>query len=315
MMRIQENNYTVYVHVFPNDKCYVGITKQNVDDRWQNGEGYKKQPVYKAIKEYGWDNIEHIILFTNLSRENAQIKEIELIKELDSINNGYNTDAGGGCGGDKWVEFDYNGEKLNSEQIANLSINGVNSHDITTRVRHHGWSLEKAMTQPKVEKNQKFLYNGSYYTAKQLADISNIDGITANNILSRINKHGFDVERAITQPLNVKIQPKGTGEKIYEYNGKYYNTYELCQLSNVEGLMPVDITTRINKHGWIVERAITQPKKKRSTYEYNGRTYTSKELAKLSPYDDVDHHIITDRINKSGWSIEKAIFTPINKRR
>lgn len=310
---MSENNYSVYVHIFPNNKYYVGITKQDVNQRWQNGHGYKKQPVYNVIKEFGWDNIKHIVLYENLCRKDAQEKEKELIKQLDSISNGYNIDFGGGCGGNKWVEFNYNGELLNSEEIASLSSIGITSHDITTRVRHHNWPLEKAMTQPKLYKNQKFLYNGNYYSAKELADLSDVDGITYKNILNRINKHGFSVERAITQPLNVKQQPSSTGKRCYEYNGKYYNSYELCELSDIENLKPIDITTRVNKHEWSVERAITQPKKKRCLYEYNGKKYTSKELAKLSPYEDITHHVITDRINRCKWDVEKAIFTPIKK--
>lgn len=39
------NNYTVYMHVNKaNNKTYVGITSQNVQERWQNGLGYKKRP-------------------------------------------------------------------------------------------------------------------------------------------------------------------------------------------------------------------------------------------------------------------------------
>ena len=35
------NNYTVYCHIFPNGKRYVGITKQKPEYRWDNGNGYR----------------------------------------------------------------------------------------------------------------------------------------------------------------------------------------------------------------------------------------------------------------------------------
>ena len=44
-------NYCVYIHKFPNNKMYIGISKEeDINRRWQNGLGYKNQVVYRAIK-------------------------------------------------------------------------------------------------------------------------------------------------------------------------------------------------------------------------------------------------------------------------
>lgn len=92
-------SYTVYKHTFPNNKVYIGITSQSVSRRWRNGEGYrnKQQLIYRAILKYGWNNIKHEILFTGLDREQAEAKEIELIKLYNSTDKryGYNTESGG----------------------------------------------------------------------------------------------------------------------------------------------------------------------------------------------------------------------------
>ena len=46
--------YTVYKHIFPNDKIYIGITCNSPKTRWGNqGYGYKNQLVGRAIKKYG----------------------------------------------------------------------------------------------------------------------------------------------------------------------------------------------------------------------------------------------------------------------
>ena len=38
------NSYSVYLHITPSKKVYVGITSQtNLNRRWQNGEGYRTQ--------------------------------------------------------------------------------------------------------------------------------------------------------------------------------------------------------------------------------------------------------------------------------
>lgn len=93
------NNYTVYMHIAPNNKKYIGITKQNVKRRWRGqGQGYKKNVLfYRAIKKYGWDNFEHKILFEHLTKESAEQKEIELINKYKSNNPkyGYNIENGG----------------------------------------------------------------------------------------------------------------------------------------------------------------------------------------------------------------------------
>ena len=80
MVKNIKENYKVYVHIFPNQKTYIGITRQDVEKRWQNGFGYKNQPIYEKIQKYGWDNIKHAVLYENLNRQEAQSKEIELMK-------------------------------------------------------------------------------------------------------------------------------------------------------------------------------------------------------------------------------------------
>jgi group I intron endonuclease len=105
-----ENNYTVYMHISPSNKVYVGITKQNPVDRWQNGKGYLKtsnngeyhQPLMaRAILKYGWDNFQHEIFDDCLSKEEAEKRERLLIAlwQTNNPNFGYNIREGGGSTG------------------------------------------------------------------------------------------------------------------------------------------------------------------------------------------------------------------------
>lgn len=90
--------YTVYMHITPNNKRYIGITMKEPKLRWRNGSGYlNNNHFHKAILKYGWNNIKHEILFTNLSKEEAEQKEIELIAKYNTTNRkyGYNNDNGG----------------------------------------------------------------------------------------------------------------------------------------------------------------------------------------------------------------------------
>lgn len=63
--------YSVYVHRNKiNGKQYFGLTKQSPEMRWKNGLGYQTQErFYRAIQKYGWDNFEHIVLYSNLISE------------------------------------------------------------------------------------------------------------------------------------------------------------------------------------------------------------------------------------------------------
>lgn len=92
-------SYLIYKHTNKiNGKCYIGQTcYKNPAHRWHSdGGGYKsQQKFYRAIKKYTWDNFEHEILAKNLSKRDADILEIEYIKQFDSINNGYNLLSGG----------------------------------------------------------------------------------------------------------------------------------------------------------------------------------------------------------------------------
>lgn len=90
--------YSVYMHITPNNKRYIGITKQKPKQRWNSGYGYiQNKYFFNAILKYGWNNIEHRVLFTRLSQTEAEEKEIELIAKYKSNNKkyGYNIANGG----------------------------------------------------------------------------------------------------------------------------------------------------------------------------------------------------------------------------
>lgn len=90
--------FVVYMHTNKiNGKKYIGITCQKPNQRWRNGKGYKIGSFKGAIDKYGWDNFEHIILFENLTREEACKKEIELISKYKTMDKdyGYNLCEGG----------------------------------------------------------------------------------------------------------------------------------------------------------------------------------------------------------------------------
>ena len=90
--------YTIYCHTFPHGKVYVGLTKQKAEGRFKGGHGYKDCPAMnRAIQKYGWKSIDHDIIGTVDTLEEAEKLERYLIAFFKGTdpNYGYNILPGG----------------------------------------------------------------------------------------------------------------------------------------------------------------------------------------------------------------------------
>ena len=75
-----DKKYVVYQHVTPDGMYYFGQT-QNVERRWSNnGAEYKRTALQPYIEKFGWDNIQHIVLFRDQTKEDALFIEDFLIE-------------------------------------------------------------------------------------------------------------------------------------------------------------------------------------------------------------------------------------------
>lgn len=92
------DNYVVYMHVNrANGKRYIGISSNPIS-RWANGRGYRRNKHFSdAISKYGWNNFDHLILYSELSKEDACEIERHLIKKYKTQDKrfGYNITSGG----------------------------------------------------------------------------------------------------------------------------------------------------------------------------------------------------------------------------
>lgn len=121
-----EKTFTVYCHTNNyNNKKYVGITSEKrLKRRFQNGQGYKHSThFYNAIKKYGWDNFDHIILDSNLSEKEAKAKEEYYIATWNLTDKlyGYNITQGGEHTSVKGRIPWNKGKKMSQEQIEAMS--------------------------------------------------------------------------------------------------------------------------------------------------------------------------------------------------
>lgn len=92
------NTWTLYEHVSPSGKKYVGVTSMRPESRWEGGSGYRPcKAFYKAIQKYGWDNFKHNIIAGNLGEKTAKNMEKDLIAFNKAKGISYNiTDGGDG---------------------------------------------------------------------------------------------------------------------------------------------------------------------------------------------------------------------------
>ena len=67
------NKFIVYRHITPNGFSYIGITSLEPEKCWKNGKGYYGTLFEEMILKYGWENIEHEILYTGLTEAEARL--------------------------------------------------------------------------------------------------------------------------------------------------------------------------------------------------------------------------------------------------
>ena len=100
-MKTSAKDKKFYVYALTNNldgKKYIGLTSQKPEKRWNNGNGYRDTThIGRAINKYGWENFSHEIIYKNITCEEAQKYEIELIEKYDTLNpqKGYNMQPGG----------------------------------------------------------------------------------------------------------------------------------------------------------------------------------------------------------------------------
>ena len=251
------NEWIVYQHIFPNNKSYIGITSQKPEYRWgAKGENYNSQPLMaSAIKKYGWDNIKHLILFTDLTAEEASKKEQELILKyhtyyLDKLGPGYNMTYGGE--GNKQIDaypiIEMYNNGLSTHQIADIT-----KHDraiISSLLQNNGIQLRgniKQINQFDLEGN----FIATYSSAQEAETITKIDRKLISGVIRGIAKSSggyqwrYYDEKDLSGISPIKKERGGSKLKPinqYTMQGKYIKTFESitaaakeikCERSNI----------------------------------------------------------------------------------
>lgn len=231
--------WTVYVHITPNNKYYVGITSKNVRHRWgANGCGYKTQVFFKAIQKYGWNNIQHEIVAEHLTLDEAQKMEITLIKLLDSKINahGYNVSNGGDRGNDdiSGENNPFYGKHHTEETKEKMRKNHWDNSGANNYMygKHHTKEAKKKIASREYKKGKESHMYGHSLSDQQKEIIRQARSIPVCQLsidLNLIRKFNSATEAAKITGFNRSMISAACRKEFKTYQG-----YIWCYLSNID---------------------------------------------------------------------------------
>ena len=249
-----DRTYLVYRHIAPNGKAYIGITKQNTDRRFQNGNGYKTQQLFwRAIKKYGWTSFKHEILDEHLTEKEACEKEKYYIMEIYKTfaPYGYNVSEGGNTGPKivtPIVQY-YNGEPVNffesisvASKILKIAQQTINLH-IGSKNSIKGYYFERLSSMHIYDIPSEYysIIDESHYVIKKIIADNLKNTTIVRNLLSSkpINQYNLDGKyirsyRSISEAKRIlrgkkgdaicaAVNPNRNGETAYGYMWRYDN--------------------------------------------------------------------------------------------
>lgn len=180
---VDEKKYTIYLLISPNGKTYVGKTSIKLEQRWNNGKGYKDNiDLFQDIEKFGWDSFEKSIIESNCTEEEANQKEKYYIEKYESFSpdKGYNNTTGGDYG---YRVSDVAKERQRIARANYLKTPGVHEElskiqkkskeNIETRQKI-GDSLRKYYATEPIEKRQKRIakqketFKKHYYASEEM---------------------------------------------------------------------------------------------------------------------------------------------------
>ena len=265
----KENIWTLYIHIIPKsitkytyDKYYVGITKQSIKNRWNNGNGYRNQIFYKAIKKYGWNNIEHYIIASCLTENEAKDFEKILIDKLkcNTRKYGYNRTNGG----DGVLGFVMSTEAKSKISKSHMGIKNPfygKTHTKEARLK----MSEKRKNVSKIGKKvYQFDMNGNYITTyKSIREAEKVFSIFNSQLGKHIRSHtpflnylwGFESDVSIINNIpKLNYEYKGRfysyAKKVYKFNmnGDYITSYSSIKEAEMELGTRHTLGRNIKKH-------------------------------------------------------------------
>ena len=243
-MDIYNGTYCIYAHINKvNGKMYVGQTCMKPEKRWNSGKGYKDNPYfYRAIQKYGWDEFEHEIIASHLTKEEADNFEKLLIEKLDllSPNKGYNLKEGGAHG--------------KPSEVSRVNI----SNAAKKRNENEGWRRRQSESHIGLQAGEKNGMYGKKHTeeAKQKQREASLGKHPSDETRSKMSeshrgernvmygkKHSDETKKKIGESIKNEKHPKARKVNQYTLDWIFIKTWNyMKQAGEVLGIPPQNIS-------------------------------------------------------------------------
>ena len=143
-----------------------------------------------------------------------------------------------------------------------------------------------------------------YCTTKEMAQAW---GIPDPTFRARIQRHGWDLEKALTTP--VYDAKEASGKRCLDHLGKEYISWKA--LAEAYGIPYNTLRGRL-RLGWSLEKSLTTPITEsngpRPVTDHTGETHPS--IRAMAREHGVSYSVYKRRV-KDGWSVEKALTKPV----
>ena len=174
---MSDKNYSIYKITSPSGKVYIGQSCQ-VQERikWYKRCASDQPAIYNSIKKYGYDNHIFEILFNNLTKDEVNQKEIELIKVYKDLDISLNIADGGNLGiqkGIKVYQFTLDGNFIKEYDNIHIAAREIqvdpgsirnNLYGRSSRVKNFVFSKfpESIKHEPRVKKVYEYDLEGNF---------------------------------------------------------------------------------------------------------------------------------------------------------
>jgi len=183
----------IYRALFPNGKSYIGQTIRSLEKRKREHKWlylHKDLVFYRAIKKYGWDNLEWLIIDKAETQKELNEKEIYWIKYYNTYiycnnSNGYNCNIGGGS------NIGYKHTEEAKEKCRLIHKGKILSEETKNKLRlvnighKHSEETKKKMSENR--KGKKHYNYGKYRSEGKIFKLSKITKEIAKEIKIRLS--------------------------------------------------------------------------------------------------------------------------------